>query len=51
MAHLLAAAVAEAILQSLQLEGVEGRAFSIVSKPGDGPGRDPAKWAALFASL
>lgn len=43
-------AVAEAIVQSMVLESVEGRHFSIGSKEGDGPGRDPAKWRALFAA-
>ncbi|KAI3430493.1 hypothetical protein D9Q98_005088 [Chlorella vulgaris] len=44
-------AVAEAIVQSLALDFVEGRRYSIGSKEGDGPGRDPAKWSALFSSV
>jgi len=43
-------AVAEAIVQLLPLDFVEGRHFSIGSKQGDGPGQDAAKWRDLFAA-
>lgn len=43
--------MAEAIVQSMLLDSVEGQKYSIVSKQGDGPGEDPAKWKALFARL
>ena len=43
--------VAEAIVQSLMLQGVEGRAFAIASREGNGPGTDPATWAALYGRL
>lgn len=43
-------AVAEAIVQLLPLEFVEGQHFSIGSKEGDGPGQDAGKWRTLFAS-
>lgn len=38
-------------MQSLPLEVAEGRAFELTSRPGDGPGQDPAKWRALFEGL
>ena len=38
-------------MQLLGLDFVEGRAFSIGSKQGDGPGQDPAAWRALFAAV
>jgi uncharacterized protein YbjT (DUF2867 family) len=44
-------AVAEAIVQSLALEEVEGRAFAVSSKEGEGPGQDAAKWRALFGGV
>lgn len=44
-------AVAEAIVQSLVLPGAEGKAYSIASSQGEGPGTDPAKWALLYAAL
>ncbi|KAL4448885.1 hypothetical protein ABPG77_007602 [Micractinium sp. CCAP 211/92] len=44
-------AVAEAIVQSLALDCVEGHKYAIGSKQGEGPGQDPAKWAALFRSV
>ncbi|EFN51223.1 hypothetical protein CHLNCDRAFT_10816, partial [Chlorella variabilis] len=44
----VAGAVAEAIVQSMLLEFVEGKKYSIGSREGDGPGRDPSKWKALF---
>lgn len=37
-------------MQLLALDFVEGRAFSIGSKEGDGPGQDPAAWRQLFAA-
>lgn len=43
-------AVAEAIVQLLPLDFVEGHHFSIGSKEGDGPGLDAGKWRTLFAS-
>ena len=46
----LCCAVAEAIVQLLPLDFVEGRHFSIGSRQGDGPGQDAAKWRALFAA-
>ena len=48
---LLLPAVAEAIAQSMLLDVVEGKKYAIASKKGDGPGEDPAKWKALYASL
>ncbi|PSC76139.1 nucleoside diphosphate sugar epimerase [Micractinium conductrix] len=44
-------AVAEAIVQSLLLDFVEGRHYALSSKEGDGPGKDPAKWRTLFAGV
>lgn len=44
-------AVAEAIVQLLPLDFVEGKRYSIGSKEGDGPGQDAAAWRALFASV
>lgn len=44
-------AVAEAIVQSLALDCVEGHKYAIGSKQGEGPGQDPAKWAALFRGV
>ena len=44
-------AVAEAIVQSLLLDFVEGQKYAIISRQGEGPGQDPAKWRTLFASL
>lgn len=38
-------------MQSLALECVEGHKYAIGSKQGEGPGQDPAKWAALFRSV
>lgn len=39
---------AEAIVQLLSAEDVEGRKFSLVSKEGDGPGQDSDAWRQLF---
>lgn len=44
-------AVAEAIVQSLSLDCVEGHKYAIGSTQGEGPGQDPAKWAALFRGV
>ena len=44
-------ACAEAIVQSLQLQGTINKTFSITSKEGDGPGQDPKKWEALLSTI
>lgn len=41
-------AVAEAIVQLLSAEGVEGRKFSLTSREGGGPQQDASKWKTLF---
>ena len=41
---------AEAVVQLLALDSVEGRRFSLTSTEGKGPGQDAAAWAKLFAS-
>lgn len=41
-------ATAEAMVQALQLECAEGRAFGITSSEGAGPGTDAAAWRVLF---
>jgi hypothetical protein len=41
---------AEAMVQLLSAEYVEGRKFSLVSMEGDGPGQDTAAWQRLFTS-
>lgn len=41
-------AVAEAIVQALALESTQGKAFSLTSKEGEGPGTEADKWRALF---
>jgi NAD(P)H-binding len=41
---------AEAMVQLLSAEDVEGRKFSLVSMEGDGPGQDTAAWRQLFTS-
>lgn len=41
-------AVAEAVVQSLLLPSTANRYFAICSTEGDGPGKDSAKWDALF---
>ncbi|XP_074321239.1 uncharacterized protein At5g02240 isoform X1 [Silene latifolia] len=40
--------VAEACIQSLDIESTEGEIFEINSIKGDGPGSDPQKWRELF---
>ncbi|KMT14575.1 hypothetical protein BVRB_4g073450 [Beta vulgaris subsp. vulgaris] len=40
--------VAEACIQSLDIESTEGQIFEINSVQGDGPGSDPQKWRELF---
>lgn len=43
-------ATAEAIVQALLNESTQGKAISITSKEGDGPGEDGEKWKVLFES-
>lgn len=38
-------------MQSMLLDFVEGRKYSIGSREGDGPGQDPAKWRTLFGAV
>lgn len=38
----------EAVVQSLLLPSTANRYFAICSTEGDGPGKDSAKWDALF---
>ncbi len=42
---------AEAVVQSLLTAEGENKVLSIVSTPGEGPGQDGAKWAALFGQI
>lgn len=42
-------AVAEAVVQLLGAEGVESKAFSVISQEGEGPGQDREAWGRLFA--
>ncbi|KAK9809648.1 hypothetical protein WJX73_000226 [Symbiochloris irregularis] len=44
-------ACAEAIVQALQSNIVENRAFALESSDGQGPGSDAAQWKALFSAL
>ncbi|DBA85222.1 TPA: hypothetical protein ACH3X2_005927 [Trebouxia sp. C0005] len=41
-------ALAEALLQALQLPETENKVFALTSTEGEGPGTDKAKWKALF---
>lgn len=41
-------AIAEAMVQLLSADGVEGRKFSLTSQEGTGPQQDSSKWKALF---
>ncbi|KAL0042235.1 hypothetical protein WJX77_006800 [Trebouxia sp. C0004] len=41
-------ALAEALLQALQLPETENKVFALTSTKGEGPGTDKAKWKALF---
>lgn len=43
-------ALAEALLQSLQLSETENKVFALTSTEGQGPGTDKAQWQALFQS-
>ncbi len=40
----------EAAVQSLLNPRTENRAYCIISKEGEGPGQDQAKWDQLFAA-
>eukprot|EP00878_Enallax_costatus_P001844 GHUV01002002.1.p1 GENE.GHUV01002002.1~~GHUV01002002.1.p1 ORF type:complete len:298 (+),score=86.12 GHUV01002002.1:151-1044(+) len=43
-------AVAEAMVQALQLSSTDNRAFALASVEGEGPGEDKSKWDKLFTA-